>query len=175
MTGLSVAERTHFVIISVAAGSLPMEAPPPAEWKAWEQEKFSSKPSTPACVNTFAAFTQSSSLRLDVRIMDAKMGRSGNSLLILCTTSAHQSKSWVLLTSMFVKPTGFPLTFTVLKRGVTLVCAFRSIATVLRIAPPQPQSNARRTFSAESVSGPDAKINGLGNLTPQTSALKLTP
>ena len=78
MTGLSVAERTHFVIISVAAGSLPMEAPPPAEWKAWEQEKFSSKPSTPACVNTFAALTQSSSLRLDVRIMEAKMGRSGD-------------------------------------------------------------------------------------------------
>src|SRR3954447_1859848 len=38
---------------------------------------------------------------------------------------------------------------------------------VFQTAPPQPASNARRTWYSEFVGGPDASQNGLGALTPQ--------
>src|SRR5262249_9999776 len=44
-----------------------------------------------------------------------------------------------------------------------------SWARVFQTAPPQPASNARRTWYSELVGGPDANQNGLGALIPQNS------
>ena len=47
-----------------------------------------------------------------------------------------------------------------------------SWAMVFQTAPPQPASNARRTWYSELVGGADASQNGLGALTPQNSMLR---
>src|SRR5262245_40118619 len=45
---------------------------------------------------------------------------------------------------------------------------------VFQTAPPQPASNARRTWYSELVGGAEASQNGLGARTPQNSTLRST-